>query len=75
MGLNLVLPVIALQGLASRGTNASIGGLVCGGAMAEVWFRNKTWSPEIEANFFKKLRRGRSQGPQNLVIQAALLKG
>lgn len=41
--------------------------------MAEDWYRSKIWSAEIEEAFFKKLKRCRSQGPQNLVIQALTL--
>jgi tetratricopeptide (TPR) repeat protein len=37
------------------------------------WFRNEQWSPDIEANFNRKLARTRGQGPQYLCIQANIL--
>ena len=38
--------------------------------MADEWFRCKTWSPQIEEEFFGRLARSRSQRDQYLVIQA-----
>lgn len=39
--------------------------------MADVdWYRNETWSPDIEAAYFERLKRARSQRPQYLKIQA-----
>jgi hypothetical protein len=40
--------------------------------MAE-WYRNTDWNDEIEADFFARLARARSQRDQYLVIQAVLL--
>lgn len=40
--------------------------------MAE-WYRNTDWNDEIEAQFFDKLSRARSQRDQYLAIQAMLL--
>jgi len=37
------------------------------------WFRNATWSNEIEEEFFRRLARARSQRDQYLVIQAITL--
>ncbi len=37
------------------------------------WFRNETWSPDIEQAFQQKLRRARTQSPQYLYIQAITL--
>ncbi len=37
------------------------------------WYRNKSWSAEIESEFFAKLKRARSQRDQYLVIQALTL--
>ncbi len=37
------------------------------------WYRNETWSPEIEQTFQAKLKRCRTQGPQYLYIQALTL--
>ena len=34
------------------------------------WFRNKTWSAQIEKRFFEKLARARTQRDQYLAIQA-----
>lgn len=39
---------------------------------AQEWFRQETWSPEIEAAFFAKLRRARDKA-QYLRIQASCL--
>ncbi|HWU49554.1 MAG TPA: hypothetical protein VN042_06735, partial [Asticcacaulis sp.] len=39
----------------------------------EDWFRNATWSADIETAFFAKLNRARSQKSQYLVIQALTL--
>jgi tetratricopeptide (TPR) repeat protein len=41
--------------------------------MAEDWYRNTTWSAEIEEKFLERLKRSRSQGPQYLVIQSGTL--
>jgi len=41
-------------------------------AMAD-WFRNTTWSKEIEEEFFRRLARARSQRDQYIVIQAITL--
>ena len=38
--------------------------------MADDWFRFRTWSPQIEEEFFRRLARSRSQRDQYLVIQA-----
>lgn len=37
------------------------------------WYRNSKWNEEIEASFFTKLKRSRSQRDQYLVIQAGVL--
>ncbi|WAC47479.1 hypothetical protein OVA03_12295 [Asticcacaulis sp. SL142] len=41
---------------------------------SEDWYRNETWEEDIEAAFFAKLKRSRSQRDQYLVIQAVYLK-
>jgi hypothetical protein len=38
------------------------------------WFRNTTWSDAIEAEFFRRLSRARSQRDQYIVIQAVTLR-
>ena len=39
----------------------------------EDWYRNETWGPEVEREFFAKLSRARTQRDQYLVIQALSL--
>jgi tetratricopeptide (TPR) repeat protein len=41
--------------------------------VASDWYRNETWSPEIEKTFQEKLKKCRTQGPQSLFIQAYTL--
>jgi tetratricopeptide (TPR) repeat protein len=41
--------------------------------VASDWYRNETWSPEIEKTFQEKLKKCRTQGPQYLFIQAYTL--
>ena len=41
--------------------------------MSEQWYRNRDWSPEIEAEFEKRIARGRSQKAQHLMIQGMAL--
>jgi hypothetical protein len=38
------------------------------------WYRNQTWSEDIEAAFNAKLARSRSQKAQYLRIQGSILK-
>lgn len=40
---------------------------------AHDWYRNTSWSDEIEAQFFAKLNRARTQRDQYLAIQAIIL--
>ncbi len=37
------------------------------------WYRNKSWNQAIEANFYEKLNKARSQREQYIVIQALTL--
>jgi tetratricopeptide (TPR) repeat protein len=39
------------------------------------WYRCTEWNQQSEAEFFRRLKRARRQGPQYLVIQAAALVG
>lgn len=41
---------------------------------SEDWYRNETWDEDIEAAFFVKLKRSRSQRDQYLIIQAVHIK-
>jgi tetratricopeptide (TPR) repeat protein len=41
--------------------------------MNHTWYRNMVWDEQIEAEFFTRLRRARSQNPQYVVIQAITL--
>ena len=41
--------------------------------MSEEWYRSRDWSPAIEAEFEKRIAKGRSQKAQHLMIQGMAL--